>query len=163
MSILRTPPPFGPLTEALIDTLDELISNLAALAELVNQNRIEYVRPSLDVLNEARARLNQGAKNALSATPATELLEFERLLRQSLVFEEVAAFNSILAAPDDVFSLGEKLGSGETVAGSVKSFLKILIEKYKGVWGMGWFAELLEVLMEVIDEILDFLRGRRGS
>ena len=79
-------------------------------------------------------------------------LSYEKNLRESGIFDELRILAVILLADDS-----EKGKKGATGTGS-KS-VKNLLKKPFGWWTPKWVQDLVDAIFEVINEILDLIRG----
>lgn len=156
LDLARAPVGAGTLTRAFIDCFDELVRNQEVIAERANQERVEYVRPLIAVLTTARMESVRRLRGVVEIIPPSDLVEFEAVIRESHVLEEFDAFNTFLAMPPDLAPDQEKQEKGEKVINTAKDFLKELLDNN---WLPGWVKKVIKGLLDVIDEVLQVLRG----
>ncbi|MGH9673964.1 MAG: hypothetical protein ACRD44_12350 [Bryobacteraceae bacterium] len=142
----------GELSKLLVASLGELLRSADLLARAVYARHIPAVEPLLRVLESANARVTQGTFVVIDQLPADELRQFEAFLRTGLIFRETIAFEPLLNAPHLLVPLQAKQDDDEILAGTKKAELKKLVAKVL-------VGGILSDLLDVIDEIMELLRG----
>ena len=150
----------GELMGEFIRAFDEILSAQEVLATKANKKRLRYFRPMLDTLHSVQRDVIRRTKALRKAAPSkSELTKFEAILRQSFLLNEIVALESILNSPSNLVSDDEKQQKAEKTTDSIKK----LIKKGNSWWQPEWFEDIFDFLLDVLDEILDILRGGTGN
>jgi hypothetical protein len=143
----------GELSKLLVSSLSELLQSADLLARAMYANHIQAVNPLLGVLQLASSRLSQGTFMVIDQLPAADLQPVEDFLGTGLVFRETIALEPLLNAPHRLVPLQDKQDDEEILAATKKAEIKKLLGKAPLI------GEILTGLADIIDEILELLKG----
>jgi hypothetical protein len=117
----------GAVAKRFVDCFHSLLQAEDVLAVQVNQDRIEFVQPPLDLYRKKVSETISLVQQILNGLTAKQLTSFEEIISESGLLDEAAAFGPFLNAPAGLVTDDEKQGALQTGIESFKKILKAVL------------------------------------